>query len=158
MQCAGCHIGKRGYDTLVKEGKIEAREKEAIQLESNSTKESTKPIQKFEVPQEKADFAKEKSLQKMIKEGNIPEDITLEDKEEVNPAIFSHKLHIAREKIRCTECHPNVFLMKVNRDADKTTWTMEQMEQGKYCGACHNGDRAFGVADDDFCDMCHPNN
>jgi c(7)-type cytochrome triheme protein len=30
---------------------------------------------------------------------------------------------------------------------------MEAMESGKSCGACHDGDTAFGVAED--CESCH---
>jgi c(7)-type cytochrome triheme protein len=32
------------------------------------------------------------------------------------------------------------------------TMTMKDMEAGKFCGACHNGTKAFAVKD---CAKCH---
>jgi c(7)-type cytochrome triheme protein len=49
----------------------------------------------------------------------------------------------------CDECHPDLF--KARRGANKAT--MEDMESGKSCGACHDGDAAFSVAED--CESCH---
>jgi len=31
--------------------------------------------------------------------------------------------------------------------------TMKTMGEGKFCGACHNGEQAFSVESD--CDQCH---
>jgi c(7)-type cytochrome triheme protein len=33
--------------------------------------------------------------------------------------------------------------------------TMDKMAAGKFCGACHNGKRAFSVMDGDKCATCH---
>jgi c(7)-type cytochrome triheme protein len=33
--------------------------------------------------------------------------------------------------------------------------TMKDMEAGKFCGACHNGTKAFGVKDAASCAKCH---
>jgi len=60
---------------------------------------------------------------------------------------FPHEAHIAM--FGCDECHPEPF--KAKRGANKAT--MEDMENGKSCGACHDGDTAFGVAED--CESCH---
>jgi c(7)-type cytochrome triheme protein len=60
---------------------------------------------------------------------------------------FSHSAHI--ETFGCDECHPELF--KAERGSNKTT--MEDMEKGKACGACHDGSAAFSVAE--ACDSCH---
>jgi c(7)-type cytochrome triheme protein len=49
----------------------------------------------------------------------------------------------------CNECHPDLF--KAERGVNKAT--MEEMEKGQSCGACHDGSTAFGVAE--ACDSCH---
>lgn len=61
--------------------------------------------------------------------------------------IFPHEAHT--EMFGCDECHPDLFTAESG--ANKAT--MKQMEEGESCGACHDGDTAFGVAED--CTMCH---
>lgn len=60
---------------------------------------------------------------------------------------FPHTAHI--ENYSCADCHPTLF----KPDSRANTATMEDMENGKSCGACHNGDDAFSVAED--CESCH---
>ena len=60
---------------------------------------------------------------------------------------FPHAAHI--EMFGCDECHPDLF--KAEKGANKAT--MEDMEKGESCGACHDGSTAFGVAED--CESCH---
>jgi len=60
---------------------------------------------------------------------------------------FPHSTHI--KMFSCDECHPDLF--KAKKGADKMT--MEAMENGQFCGACHDGSGAFGVKDD--CENCH---
>ena len=67
--------------------------------------------------------------------------------EDAGNVIFPHSVHI--EMYGCTECHPDLFLPK--RGANKAT--MEDMENGSSCGACHDGSTAFSVAED--CESCH---
>jgi c(7)-type cytochrome triheme protein len=67
--------------------------------------------------------------------------------EDAGNVIFPHSVHI--EMFECKECHPSLF--KAKHGANKMT--MEAMENGKFCGACHDGDTAFSVAD--ACDSCH---
>jgi c(7)-type cytochrome triheme protein len=64
-------------------------------------------------------------------------------------ATFSHKIHTAA--FECASCHPTTF--KAQKGTNKAT--MEQMEKGASCGACHDGSTAFSVKDDKFCDKCH---
>ena len=33
--------------------------------------------------------------------------------------------------------------------------TMAALKEGKFCGTCHNGKRAFSVTDAKRCDTCH---
>lgn len=65
---------------------------------------------------------------------------------------FDHYNHFdALGSKKCTTCHHEIF----NRDMSKNPdFTMQDMEQGKSCGACHNGELAFSVQDD--CATCHP--
>ena len=60
---------------------------------------------------------------------------------------FPHSAHI--EMYGCTECHPDLF--KAEHGANQAT--MEDMENGQSCGACHDGDTAFSVKE--ACDSCH---
>jgi len=72
--------------------------------------------------------------------------------------LFSHEFHVGKTKIGCAECHKAA----VNREAiyypsraNHKTATMEDMRKGKSCGVCHNGTRAFGVAQSQNCARCH---
>jgi c(7)-type cytochrome triheme protein len=63
------------------------------------------------------------------------------------PANFSHANHDA---FACDQCHPNPFSMKKG----DTKMTMAVMFQGKSCGACHDGKKAFPST---ACARCHKN-
>ncbi len=64
----------------------------------------------------------------------------------VMPSRFNHEAHA--RKFGCRECHPNVFLMK----AGTAHITMKDIDSGVYCGACHNGKKAFASSE---CTQCH---
>lgn len=69
------------------------------------------------------------------------------DKEGVRPVIFSHWFH--RIRYQCRVCHQELgFEMR----AGSNNVTMEGIIDGKFCGACHNGETAWSV---DNCDLCH---
>lgn len=70
--------------------------------------------------------------------------------EEFPPAVFSHWKH--RVKFKCFVCHNKTvgFEMK----ADSTPVTMDAINDGKYCGACHKGLPAFAVGFE-TCSRCH---
>jgi c(7)-type cytochrome triheme protein len=74
-------------------------------------------------------------------------DILFKD-EDAGNVTFPHSTHIALLG-GCNDCHPDLF--KAQRGANKAT--MEDMEDGKSCGACHDGSSAFSVAED--CESCH---
>jgi c(7)-type cytochrome triheme protein len=65
----------------------------------------------------------------------------------VAPATFSHSIHTA--VYGCKECHTRLFPYKTV--AGKAT--MNDMAQGRSCGACHNGKDVFSSSGD--CDKCH---
>ena len=51
--------------------------------------------------------------------------------------IFDGKTH-ADKGLKCTDCHTKIFPMKKG-----TKITMAEMNAGKYCGVCHNGEKTF---------------
>lgn len=87
-------------------------------------------------------------------QGGYPPDFQLKQTGAMAPVNFSHKIHAEKAKRQCTDCHTNVFQMKVGGTTGGKPMTMVEMNQGKYCGACHNGKVAFPVATE--CLKCHP--
>lgn len=64
------------------------------------------------------------------------------------PVVFSHWVH--RAQANCAICHSELeFAMK----AGETEISETENQAGRYCGACHNGKIAFGLADN--CQRCH---
>lgn len=61
--------------------------------------------------------------------------------------VFSHKKHL--DMYSCNDCHDHLF--KTGRT--NPHYSMQQMEQGKSCGSCHDGKTAFSVKGD--CVKCH---
>lgn len=82
----------------------------------------------------------------------VPADFAFEQgKDSPGPVTFSHEKH--KEKFpKCTACHTKVFKMKKGQSG---TLTMAAMEEGKFCGACHDGKQAFSVKDKATCEKCH---
>lgn len=67
--------------------------------------------------------------------------------------LFSHEYHMSKARLKCSECHYALF---TNRAQHKVVG-MAGMRKGKSCGACHNGKKAFDVADKKNCATCHNN-
>ena len=63
--------------------------------------------------------------------------------------MFSHDKHVTATGLTCTDCHDSLY---VTKEKHKKT-TMAQMQQGRSCGSCHNGKKAFDVKGD--CNRCH---
>jgi c(7)-type cytochrome triheme protein len=61
------------------------------------------------------------------------------------PSKFNHESHA---KLGCKECHPAIFDTKIGSQKI----TMEPIYQGRLCGACHDGKKAFASSD---CAKCH---
>lgn len=70
------------------------------------------------------------------------------------PVTFSHDRHRARVS-KCTTCHMQGFRMQRGQSGPIT---LEAKQEGRYCGACHDGTRtvdgAVVFAIDD-CERCH---
>jgi len=65
----------------------------------------------------------------------------------VRPVLFSHWFH--RIRFRCVVCHGELgFEMR----AGANLVTMDEITDGKFCGACHDGEIAWSVEN---CDLCH---
>jgi c(7)-type cytochrome triheme protein len=70
--------------------------------------------------------------------------------ENAGKVVFSHATHLKKKNrtatnVSCKACH--------NDNMKKGThYSMAQMDQGKSCGMCHNGKRAFALAK---CTACH---
>lgn len=66
---------------------------------------------------------------------------------------FDAKVH-ADKGLKCADCHttaPKLFEMKKG----KNKITMAAMNDGQFCGACHDGKKAFSVKSPDACVKCH---
>jgi c(7)-type cytochrome triheme protein len=63
--------------------------------------------------------------------------------------IFDGKAH-ADKGFKCTDCHTKVFPMKKTEGIKMT-----DMNGGKDCGVCHNGEKAFKTSDPANCNKCH---
>ena len=64
--------------------------------------------------------------------------------------VFSHQFHLAVSE-KCTACHVKLFrMLQPTRRV-----THVDMEAGKSCGGCHNGQMAFGPTDASGCTRCH---
>lgn len=69
------------------------------------------------------------------------------EREGVRPVVFPHWFH--RIRFQCRVCHSQLkFEMRVGAN----DVTMDQITQGRFCGACHNGEIAWSVEN---CDLCH---
>jgi c(7)-type cytochrome triheme protein len=65
----------------------------------------------------------------------------------MRPAVFPHWFH--RIRFRCKVCHADLGF-KFKAGGNKIT--MAKIIDGKFCGACHNGQIAWSVEN---CAMCH---
>ncbi len=63
--------------------------------------------------------------------------------------VYSHDDHVTKFRLRCTECHHRLYAMAMTQQRSD----MADMKSGKSCGACHNAQRAFGIAGN--CERCH---
>ncbi len=79
------------------------------------------------------------------------DDIAVIENSAVGTVAFSHYQHLEALGKNCVFCHNEVF----NIDPQKNQpVSMAEMAKGQSCGACHNGQKAFTVAEN--CASCHP--
>ena len=71
----------------------------------------------------------------------------------VKAVLFSHKTHVEDMGFECDSCHDILFEMASLVAEENADFNMEGLYAGKYCGGCHNGDKAFSSTKD--CKMCH---
>ena len=69
--------------------------------------------------------------------------------------MFSHRNHVIDFGLDCDSCHNDTFNKKRGSALAAGDYTMKSLEEGNYCGACHDGDTAFGVTEPDTCVTCH---
>ena len=70
----------------------------------------------------------------------------------VRAVIFEHRFHLGKN-FSCESCHPDLFPKKVGAVEERDDFTMASFREGKYCGKCHDGSKAFSV--DSRCNWCH---
>ncbi len=81
----------------------------------------------------------------------VPAGKTVEfDGKSAGKVTFDGKVH-ADKGLKCADCHPAIFKMKKGGDAI----TMKDINEGKFCGTCHNGTKAFSAKDAANCAKCH---
>lgn len=83
----------------------------------------------------------------------VPPDFSYEDTKPLGPTPFSHKSHVTEKKLQCPECHTKIFQMK--KMAASKEMTMTKLNAGEFCGACHNGKKAFSTKEAKDCAKCH---
>ncbi len=70
----------------------------------------------------------------------------------VKAVIFEHKNHL-EQGLECDSCHDDLFEMEAGVAEGNDDFTMASLYEGKYCGACHDGDMAFNS--NTRCTVCH---
>ena len=66
------------------------------------------------------------------------------------PVIFSHWLH--RAEASCRICHGE---LEFDMIVGSTPVSEADNREGRFCGACHNGEFAFSVQEEGNCPRCH---
>jgi c(7)-type cytochrome triheme protein len=82
----------------------------------------------------------------------VPAGRTVEfDGKGAGKVVFDGKVH-ADKGLKCADCHQS-GLFKMKKGAD--TITMKDINDGKFCGSCHNGTKSFSAKDAANCAKCH---
>ena len=84
------------------------------------------------------------------------DDIYFPDTHYMLPAWFSHEKHTFAG-VQCRDCHNELFPPKEGATDANNALTMKAMENGKFCGSCHDGEKAFKVVGR-FCMKCYVKN
>lgn len=71
----------------------------------------------------------------------------------VKAVLFSHQVHVEDKGLSCEMCHAGMFETMALKAQENKDFTMGALYQGKFCGACHNGQMAF--ASNVRCASCH---
>lgn len=71
----------------------------------------------------------------------------------VESVVFSHMAHVKDASLTCDTCHPAIFRTRAYSAQNEGDFNMASIYDGKYCGACHNGEMAF--SSNTQCARCH---
>jgi len=82
----------------------------------------------------------------------VPPGRTLEFASPMGKVTFDGKVH-ADKGLQCADCHFKPKLFEMKKGGDKMS--MAAMGEGKFCGTCHNGAKAFSVKAPADCVKCH---
>jgi c(7)-type cytochrome triheme protein len=82
----------------------------------------------------------------------VPPGKTVEFASPRGKVIFDGKVH-ADKGLKCADCHSKPKLFEMKKGGDKMT--MAAMHEGKFCGTCHDGKKAFGTKAPADCMKCH---
>jgi len=79
---------------------------------------------------------------------------TVEFANSYGKVIFDGKVHHDKG-LKCEDCHTKIFPMKWPGKEGAAVIRMADITEGRFCGKCHNGSRAFKAADTANCSRCH---
>lgn len=82
----------------------------------------------------------------------VPSGKTLEFVGSRGKVTFDGKVH-ADKGLKCANCHIKPKLFEMKKGGEKIT--MAAMNEGKFCGTCHDGEKAFSVKTQADCVKCH---
>jgi len=82
----------------------------------------------------------------------VPPGKTVEFTSSRGKVTFDGKVH-ADKGLKCADCHTKPKLFEMKKGGGKVT--MAAMNEGKSCGACHDGKKAFSVKAAADCVQCH---
>jgi len=91
----------------------------------------------------------------MLSIGNVmavPPGKTVEFASPMGKVTFDGAVH-AKAGLKCADCHIKPKLFEMKKGGDKIT--MAAINEGKFCGACHNGTKAFTTKSAADCKKCH---
>jgi len=91
------------------------------------------------------------SIGQAIANDDFPDDFIYT--EPVTGVIFSHNYHVNEAGMDCESCHDDVFQMEALSSQQEPDFNMLALSQGRYCGACHDGEMAFDS--NSRCASCH---
>ena len=66
---------------------------------------------------------------------------------------FSHKEHTLAADLSCDDCHDDLFEMESGAAEEYDDFNHAAMDEGNYCGACHDDSMAFST--ESYCGSCH---
>jgi c(7)-type cytochrome triheme protein len=87
----------------------------------------------------------------VVADEEFPENIIYT--EPVVGVLFSHAYHVNEAGMDCESCHDAVFQMEAFAAQREPDFNMLALSEGRYCGACHDGEMAFDA--NSRCASCH---